>query len=558
MVSPSAPPAALLADPPLARWPYLSVMAAAAVLVALAYIVLADPVWNDYHLDLATAKNLAAGRGMTFTPAEPSYSFTSPLTALLLASGGGLMAVRAVNIAALAAAVVLLTAVSAKRGWAGTAALVALAALTLLEPKGVLFAVSGGAGGLMLLGVAGMVTAAACGAASRRSWVWFAVAGALAMWSRADGWVLMLLVAVAAGLADRRLWATVGKGVAAAVVLQLPWLIAAWVQYGTVLPLPVVAGWGGHEEGAGPGTVIAFLTRWPGAALGQSVAVFAPVEAWRGGWPGWTPWYAGLLAVVAASGCVRPRLGTFGRIGAMGFVLGVLYLGAVKVLAGQVAPWLYPPVAVCGFVAVAAALHALTGQLQRMPRPALATGTLAAALGICMAALGAMSLAQQGVFHKEIERGVRQHVAQWISENIPVDSTVFLAQPYGRIAAACPGTVLDWPGSVSPAMVQMRHKRPVDMMGAIVAIRPDWLVLRNQDLVKAQVIDDIRANYTLAHALDGQPSIQTYDRLPGQPWLRQHMKLFVLQHTPGQGPAPGISQVPSEAQGPTDEPKPTP
>ena len=58
-------------------------IAVAVFLVALAFAIYTQHVWEDYWITFRCSQNLATGHGLVFTPGERLHTFTSPLGVLL-------------------------------------------------------------------------------------------------------------------------------------------------------------------------------------------------------------------------------------------------------------------------------------------------------------------------------------------------------------------------------------------------------------------------------------------------------------------------------------------
>src|SRR6185312_16595988 len=63
---------------------------AAAMVVALAWALSTNHVWEDFYITFRSSKNLVAGHGLVFNRGERLHTFTSPLGVLLPAAASWL------------------------------------------------------------------------------------------------------------------------------------------------------------------------------------------------------------------------------------------------------------------------------------------------------------------------------------------------------------------------------------------------------------------------------------------------------------------------------------
>ncbi|WP_298182187.1 hypothetical protein [Saccharomonospora sp.] len=210
------------------------VVGVSALSAAGVFAVVKDGLIDDAYITLAYAKNLAVHGHWGLVPGLEANSATSPLNVLLL---GALTALTRVSgdphpVVALGALTVLATAVL---GWAWARLartyrfpwpIALLGVLVVLANPFVLSAI-----GLEVLLIPAVLMLLTVFAAEGRP-VWFGVASGLALLTRLDLAVFVLVIALCAGEIRRR----IGKAVLAAVVVAAPWFSFSWIALGSAVP----------------------------------------------------------------------------------------------------------------------------------------------------------------------------------------------------------------------------------------------------------------------------------------------------------------------------------
>jgi hypothetical protein len=310
-------------------------------LACVGFAAFTGHIWEDYFITFRSSLNLATGHGLVFQPGERVHTFTSPLGTLLpalFALGGGEagdVAVRALWSFRVASALALGAALwLCVRTWLRehlhVGAIVAAALAWALDAKIIDYAINGMESAWLVLFVAltwfGFSQANVDGRAAlpptedgagRRSprrngdlfWCAFGFAGL--QWTRPDGGVFFAVMAAAWCVFSTRTWRErIGLPVRAALLglaLYLPWVVFAWVYYGTPIPHTIMAKVSQHT----PGELLGTLALYPWRLLFGQVAlhdIFLPAYWFFGGWPDVMSWTARIITLGAALAWGWPRV----------------------------------------------------------------------------------------------------------------------------------------------------------------------------------------------------------------------------------------------------------
>lgn len=330
-----------------------------AVLGALVFLVVRGSLTDDSYITLAYAKNLAEHGEWGIIPGSPANSATSPLNVLLL--GALTLVTRIAGGSHPVVALGTLTVVcGGALGWAWqrigrvlslpTAAGVLGITLVLLNPF-VLSAI-----GLEVLLIPAVLLVLTALALEGRA-VWFGVAGGLAVLTRLDLVVFVVVIALGTPAIRRRLLPAAGF----AVLTTAPWFLVSWIVFGSFVPDTLVikqsqaglfAPW---SYSTGP---MMYYLGWPVTVLVSFLPALVGVVALAG-------WAAARFAVRWPD---FPPLGPLAALAAG----GILYYIAYSYLGVGPFHWYYvAPVTATSAFAVAAfgAWYAQTRE-----RPALRTG----------------------------------------------------------------------------------------------------------------------------------------------------------------------------------------
>ncbi|WP_410632370.1 hypothetical protein [Amycolatopsis sp. cmx-4-83] len=338
-----------------------------AVLGAVVFLVVRGSLTDDAYITLAYAKNLAVHGEWGIIPGSPANSATSPLNVLLLGAltlltrvAGGPHPVVALG--------VLTIACGAALGWAWLrlgrrlalppAAGVLGVALVLLNPF-VLSAV-----GLEVLLIPAVLLVLTVLALEARP-LWFGVVAGLAVLTRIDLGVFVVVIALSAPEIRRKLLPAAGV----AVLTSAPWFLVSWIAFGSFVPdtlaikqtqAGLFAPW---SYSTGP---VMYYLGWPVTVLVSFLPALLGVVA--------------LAAWAAARFAVRwPLFPALGPVAALAGG-GVLYYLAYSFIGVGPFHWYYVAPVTAGSAFAVAAFG--TWYAQARERPELRTGPPVLALGL--------------------------------------------------------------------------------------------------------------------------------------------------------------------------------
>lgn len=525
------------------RW--LVGLALLVVVVCLSFAAFTGHMWEDYFITFRASLNLATGHGLVFQPGERVHTFTSPLGTLLpalFALGGGadvaeraLWLFRVVSALALASAIGL-AARTMQRAQVVPLALAAGCVAWALDPKTVDFSINGMETGFLVLFV--VLTWHAFSHGARILPCALAFAGL--QWTRPDGCVFFGVLGAAwlicgAPGGDQPLRTRMGnvlRGVLLGLLLYLPWVVFAWWYYGSPVPHTILAKVGQSE----PGELIKVLLLYPWRLLFGHVAlhsVFMPTYFFFGGWPMALLWVSRLITVLAALAWLVPGVRPAGRLASAAFFLGGFYVEYIPR-----SPWYYPGWQALALVAWAYLLDAALrpGSNRRWVAP-LARIAAVLLIAVQLALLGGAAWQmreQQAV----IERGQRTEIGRWLRASAAPGDRVYL-EPLGYIGYYSNLKMLDYPGLAAPEVVAARRAGHRPHAGIIAALRPEWLVLRPDQVqgIRAEMPRLLGGEYRLVRTYDARAQVDAITFLPGRGYLEFDALYLVFHRAPVKSPA---------------------
>lgn len=495
-------------------------LVALAALAPAVFALSSDNIWEDFFITYRCSLNLVHGHGFVFEPGRVLHVFTSPLGTLIPAGLSALFrtddphvvidAFRVCACAALAAAWLLAAGRLESR-----AARAVAGGLWLLDPKLAAFSTNGMETAFLVLWVVLAWRALADGDLRLAG---LALGGA--MWTRPDGFVFVGALAASAWLLRPELrwqWGGWARLAGWALLLYLPWLLWAWWYYGSPVPHTILA----KSGVVGSSGQLAGLVTFPLRLVAGRTALddaFLPPYFYFGGWPRYLWLWGKLISLAALAAVCWPRCARPARIAGIAFLLGGLYLEVTPR-----APWYFPAWQVLGYLAVGGLAAALADALKSAGNwPQRALGAVAAVAVAVQAALFAGVAFQLREQQRLIEWGVRASLGRDLREwaRGPGD-TVFL-EPLGYIGFFSGLAMRDTPGLCSPEVVALRREGKRTMAELSLALRTDWVVLRDSEFVAMS--DAERQGFGRAYRLwaeyDVRRQVDGAAFLPGRGFLR--------------------------------------
>jgi hypothetical protein len=507
---------------------FIGLLCAAAAIPVL-FALYTHLAWEDFLITYRYSENLARGHGLVYTAGERVYGFTSPLNTLLPALFAFATAAkdftlplwlfRGVSLAGLIFAWVSIESVFS-RGTAGSRIRFLVGCLfpviAALEIKSTAFAMSGQEAGLVLGFLAPAFAIAILGWAPHRILGGVLFAGLL--YSRPDAFVYMAAIALAALAFEsgprRPLVVALAQSVLISVLLYLPWLLFAWLYYGSPIPHTVIAK---HNLVAyapdGYGLTAALVAGFHSApsVISRALApIYDMLNSGPGSWPVWMHDAELLLELVAFLYWLVPSRDRLGRMASLASFVLLGYLIYTD-LASEYSPWYYPPLAFLSLVTLASAAATLA---ERAAQPALRYVFSAAMVSGLLFFLGFIffsSLAPIRFKEEVIDGGQRRQIGLWLKAHVAPNETVYL-EPLGYIGYYSGCRIADWPGLVSPAVVEARKKigpaKNYFTWGEVAeAIKPSWIVARANESEFIARSDYLDHHYELMAVFDDRKAI---------------------------------------------------
>ncbi len=526
-------------------------------LVGFVFVAYTQRAWEDYWITFRVSRNLATGQGLVFTPGERVHSFTSPLGVLLPAglswlTGNGpeelvLWLFRIVSLAALAAGVAMLFAIL-KQLIQRPVAIGLTLLLVALDAKTLDFSTNGMETGLLIFFLA--LTLHGFFLSGPKQILRIGLGWAGLMWTRPDSCVYIAALGVGALLFLRgkpagspENWrAKLLKAGLICAALYLPWFLWAWWYYGSPVPHTIVA----KDTNLPPlaitalaGDFLSFPFRSFLIAGASIWWTFLPAYSWLQTWYCLPTALFALASWAVALAWLCPLCRPSTRMLSFCVYVGHYFLTDVV---RRYYPWYLPTIAFLGYTTLGLMFDQLLGLAERLPQlnwdrgwlrhstvvlQGVALVFVASQLGLTVCAAREAQMQQ-----RLIEDGVRRPIGLWLRAHAASPHDTVFVEPLGYIGYFSGLKMLDYPGLGSKEMVEVRRRLgPERENEAYLELKPDWMVLRPDEVTGNQLIDSSRLTelYDLVAVMDATDQISAIRWLPGRKNL-QHDQKFLIFH----------------------------
>jgi hypothetical protein len=300
--------------------------------------------------------------------------------------------------------------------------------------------------------------------------------------------------------------------------LYLPWVLSAWLYYGTPIPHTIIA----KSMGRIPNPLSSLFSLWYTAGV-----AFYPINARFGGWPWYLPYLGQGLATIPLFYWIVPMPDRLGRACSFTFFIGSWYLATIGGAA-----WYFPPVALYGLLTYSV----FSLRLYEWTKPKLKVYALVAPVmmisivTICLTWFLVATFQQMKISQEVIENGNRKLIGLWLKEHVQKNETVFV-ECLGYIGYFSGAHMLDFPGLASPRVAKLiREKKLMSMAALISVLNPDWTVLRKGevDAMYAQV-PDFSNRYHFVKRFDVTSQVNAYGNFPGRGYI-EYDAMFEVYH----------------------------
>jgi hypothetical protein len=543
----------------------LIMFALMACVTPLVYVLYTNHVWEDFFITFRHSRNLCEGQGLVYNPGERVHGFTSPLGVLLpalcyLVTGQvsyvpALWLFRVLSILAfVGGGVLLLKSFSQDEDGRGLAKLF-FGVLYVFNVQAVAFSVNGMETAFMLLFLGWGIYLFARGLPEH--WVAGGICWAGLMWTRPDSVVYITALALVnlvfcRGPRKPMVFSLV-KSAGVCTVLYLPWFIWAWIYYGSPVPHTIIAK---MDLSVGLlGQLRNYLQGFPERYLAVAAEAFRPIEYdgddWLplDGW-GWTiPTLTKYLGIFCATYWLVPIRDRLGRAASLCYAVLCLYLEYMLI----VYPWYLPPVKIFGLIVLARGIITLAevvGKLFPHDEIYRQSGKIALVLLalVCLFEMCLFGLItwQMKIQEQVVEMGNRARVGLWLRAHIRPGDSVYL-EPLGYIGYFSNARMVDWPGLVSPEVVRLRKERRLgleDVPPSILPdLRPDWIILRPQDVEFSLGDEYFRRNYALVRVFEVTAELEQYVFLPGRNYLMFDASFSLFKRVSADSDQPAYREV---------------
>ncbi|HXR04670.1 MAG TPA: hypothetical protein VN836_08190 [Verrucomicrobiae bacterium] len=536
-------------------------------LIGFAFVACTQRAWEDYWITFRASRNLATGQGLVFTPGERIHTFTSPLGVLLPAglswlTGNGpeelvLWLFRIVSLAALAAGVAMLFPILKQLIQRPVAIGVTLV-LVALDAKTLDFSTNGMETGLLIFFLS--LTLHGFFISGPKQILRIGLGWAGLMWTRPDSCVYIAALGIGALLFLRRgpagspaeNWlATLSRAGLICAALYLPWFLWTWWYYGTPVPHTVVAKATNLPPIAATALAGNFLSFPFRSLLNAGASIwwtFLPAYSWLQTWYCLPTALFALASWAVALAWLCPLCRPATRMLSFCVYAGHYFLSDVV---RSYYPWYLPAVAFLGYLTLGLIFDQSLGLAERLPQLNWDRGWLRHSTAVlhgaamvfvaCQLGLTVCVAREAQVQQRLIEDGVRRPIGLWLRAHAASSHDTVFLEPLGYIGYFSGLKMLDYPGLSSKEMVAVRRRLgPQRENEAYLELKPDWLVLRPDEVTGNKLIDSSRLMefYDVVAVMDVSDQINAIRWLPGRINLQADQKYLIFHRKAAEKPKP--------------------
>jgi hypothetical protein len=162
----------------------------------------------------------------------------------------------------------------------------------------------------------------------------------------------------------------------------------------------------------------------------------------------------------------------------------------------------------------------------KLKRGALFATALYIAILLNLGMIFALSTYQMKMQQAIIEDGIRTNLGYWLKENVKPNQKVFL-ECLGYTGYFSGVKMVDYPGLATPNSVELIKKRHLDFGGLLLALKPDWAVLRPFEAEPLMKNREFRENYSYVAHFSAEKQLEKAGFIPGVGYL-QYDAVFII------------------------------
>ena len=510
-----------------------------AIIIPLGYVLITNHIWEDFFITFKHSKNLAEGNGLVYHPGERVHGFTSVFNTLLPAffywlTGmtsylPALWLYRIVSIFMYVAAGLFILRFLNKDKDTSNISLVFFALYYLFVTKTIVFATNGQEAGFFVFFV--IVPLLLAYQSVLNNWKLIGILWAGLMYTRPDGFVYIIAMSLSVLFItsdDKK--ATLISLFKAGLVcgaIYLPWFIFAWMYYGSPVPHTITAK-----------SIYAInLPKHPIYVLSGIIysapmvfsKIFLPIYPEFGGWPYWIRLFAFFAGLFSTIYWLLPHKDRLGKYLSLFFFFILMYLNLVSSF-GVMFSWYLTAIETLGIIILSRGIFYFFHIIFKREEIALPVSVAVNILIlIAFTTMLFSTTLQMKVQQEVVENGQRMKIGQWLKEHADPGDSVFL-EPLGYIGYFSGLKMYDFPGLVSPETVRIcKESNSSDGSMLIEKLRPDWLVLREKEIIAVNINKINKMNYSHVATFDVRKEILKNREVMGLNYLLFDSYFFIYK-----------------------------